>query len=120
MAQAFTDRLAAERGFSIRGASAGTEGGTSLNPFAVEAMREVGVPLDGHVPKLLTQAMVDGADRIVGMGCGVDATSCPARCLLAEDWGLDDPAGGPLERVRPIREEIRRRVERLLDEMEAA
>ena len=117
MAQAFTDRLAAERGLPIRGASAGTEGGKALNPFVVEAMAEVGVPLDGHVPKLLTQEMVDDADRIVGMGCGVDATSCPARFLLAEDWGLDDPAGGPIERVRPIRDEIRRRVEALLDDL---
>ena len=117
MAQAFTDRLAAERGLRVRGASAGTEAAAALNPFVVEAMAEVGIALDGQYPKLLTQAMADEADRTIGMGCGVEAASCPARFLLAEDWGLDDPAGGPIARVRPIRDEIRRRVERLLDEL---
>lgn len=100
MAQALTDRLATTRGLPVRGASAGTQGGKTL---------------DAHEPKLITQAMVDEADRIVGMGCGVDADSCPARFLMAEDRGLDDPAGGPIERVREIRDEIARRVGLLLD-----
>ncbi len=115
MAHALTDRLAATRGLPVRGASAGTQGGKDLNPFAVEAMREIGIPLDGHEPKIITQTMVDEADKIIGMGCGVDAESCPARFLMAEDWGLDDPAGGPIERVREIRDEIARRVGLLLD-----
>ncbi|RYG24204.1 hypothetical protein EON82_11520, partial [bacterium] len=91
MAEAFLNKLASERGLPIRGASAGTMGGKAINPMAAEAMREAGVPLDGHTPKLLTQEMADEADRIVGMGCGVDAEACPAKFLLAEDWGLDDP-----------------------------
>ena len=61
-------------------------------------MAEIGIPLDGQTPKQLTQEMADAADRIITMGCGVDATSCPARIHLSEDWGLDDPAGKPWRR----------------------
>ena len=56
--------------------------------------------MDGQ-PRPLTQDMADSADRIITMGCGVDATSCPARIHLSEDWGLDDPAGQPIERCDP-------------------
>jgi len=59
----------------------------------------------------------DGADRIISMGCGVDAAACPARFLATEDWGLDDPAGLPLQAVRAIRDQIRERVKQLLDEI---
>ena len=117
MAEALLTHAAKRRGLDVRGASAGTEGGKALNPMAVEAMRELGISMDGQTPKLLTQGMTDGADRIVSMGCGVDATSCPARFLLSDDWGLDDPAGQPIEKVREIRDEISRRVDELLDEM---
>ncbi|MFI5385128.1 MAG: arsenate reductase ArsC [Fimbriimonadales bacterium] len=114
MAEAFLQKLAAERGLSIRALSAGTVGGSRLNPMAVQAMAEIGIDMSGQEPKLLTQAMADEADRIITMGCGVDAAACPARFLVTEDWGLDDPAGRPIERVREIRDQIRDRVERLL------
>jgi arsenate reductase len=115
MAEAFTNAFAAERGLDWEASSAGTLGGGSINPAAADAMREIGVPLDGHYPKALTQEMADSADRIVSMGCGVDAEACPAKFLLTEDWGLDDPAGQPIERVRGIRDQIRVRVEAMLD-----
>ena len=118
MAEALLTHAAQQRGLDVCGASAGTEGGKSLNPMAVEAMRELGISMDGQAPKLLTQELADGADRIVSMGCGVDATSCPARFLLSDDWGLDDPAGQPIEKVREICDEISRRVDALLDELE--
>lgn len=117
MAEALTNHAARTRGMEVRALSAGTEGGKSLNPMAVRAIEELGLSMAGQSPKLLTQELVDGADRIFSMGCGVDATACPARFLLTDDWGLDDPAGEPIERVREIRDEIARRVETLLDEM---
>ena len=64
-----------------------------MNPMAVEAMGELGISMEGQAPKQLTQELADSATRIITMGCGVDATSCPARIHLSEDWGLDDPAG---------------------------
>lgn len=91
MAEAFTNALARERGLPIRALSAGTVVGEKINPMTEEVMREAGAPLDGLRPKQLTQQMADGADRVVTMGCGVDADSCPAHIHLSEDWGLDDP-----------------------------
>jgi arsenate reductase (thioredoxin) len=74
--------------------------------------------MEGQYPKQITQELVDSSDRVVGMGCGVDAAACPARFLLAEDWGLDDPAGQPIEKVREVRDRIRERVENLVAEYE--
>ena len=117
MAEGFFNHLAAQRGSPLRAASAGTLGGGVLNPTVVSAMAEVGVPIDAHVPKQLTRTMVDGASLVVSMGCGVDAEACPARFLVAEDWGLDDPKGQPLQVVREIRDVIRARCETLLDRL---
>ena len=72
----------------------------------------------GAAPKQLTQAMADTAERTITMGCGVDSEACPARFMVTEDWGLDDPAGQPIEKVREIRDQIRIRVQALLDELE--
>lgn len=107
MAEAFA------RAQGLMAESAGTLGAGTLNPVVVQAMEEIGVSVAGHHPKQLTQEMADRADLIVSMGCGVDADACPARFLITEDWGLDDPAGQPIEAVRQIRDEIRVRVEEL-------
>jgi arsenate reductase len=88
--------------------------------MAAQAMAEIGILLEGHHPKPLTQEMADRATSIVTMGCGVDAAACPARIYISEDWGLDDPAGQPIETVRRIRDEIRVKVDELLDRLEAA
>lgn len=117
MAEALLNHIASKKGLPLRAESAGTEGGKNLNPLAVEAMREIGIDMSAQSPKLLDQTMADRADRIVTMGCGVDADSCPARIHLSEDWGLDDPAGRPIEDVRRIRDQIRMRVERLVEQM---
>ena len=119
MAEAFTNAIAARRGLAVRGHSAGTEAGERVNPLAVQVMEEIGISLEGHAPRQLTQEMADEASRIITMGCGVEATSCPARMHLSEDWGLDDPAGKPIEKVREIRDQIHRRVEGLLSEIAA-
>jgi arsenate reductase (thioredoxin) len=118
MAEAFVNHLAAERDLPVRGLSAGTAAGSQINPLARAVMAEVGISMEGQTPKQLTQKMADAADRIITMGCGVDAEACPARIPLSEDWGLDDPAGQPVEKVREVRDQIRWHVEELLDEME--
>ena len=113
MAEAFAKRLGAD---VIEAVSAGTEPAESLNPVVVEAMKEIGYDMSGHYPKLLTPEMAEGADRIVTMGCGMDAATCPAAFLPTEDWGLDDPKGQPIETVREIRDQIRRKVEELVEQ----
>lgn len=118
MAEALLRHLARERGTEVVSASAGTLGAGSLNPVAVQALEEIGVSMEGQHPKQLTQALADSADRIVSMGCGVDAAACPARFLATEDWGLDDPAGQPLDVVRRIRDQITAKVGAMLDEIE--
>jgi arsenate reductase len=120
MAEAFLNRLAAERGLAVRGLSAGTMAGKSLNPLAAQAMAERGIPMEGQQPKLLTQPIADEADRIITMGCGVDAAACPARFLVTEDWALKDPAGRPIEEVRAIRDQIEAKVMEMLDDLEAS
>lgn len=120
MAEALTNHRAAERGIDVRAISAGTIAGERINPVAVQAMAEIGISMEAQAPKQLTRQMVDEAERTITMGCGVDAAACPARIYVSEDWGLDDPAGQPIEAVRAIRDRIRDRVESLLAEMSAA
>lgn len=115
MAEAMVNHLAKERGLDVRAASAGTVGGKVLNPTAVEVMAEIGISMEGQAPKFLTPTMVEKADEIISMGCGVDAEACPTKFLLTEDWGLDDPAGQPIERVREIRDQIKSFVEAKLE-----
>ena len=91
--------------------------GTEINPVARQVMDEIGVPMEGQSPKMLTQAMADSASKVITMGCGVDADLCPARIPLSEDWGLDDPNGQSIEKVREIRDLITAKVEKLLSEM---
>lgn len=117
MAEALTNHFARKRGLDVSAESAGTVGGKSLNAVAVEAMAELGVSMEGQQPKLLTQEMADRADRIISMGCGVDAEACPAKFLLTEDWELEDPAGQGIEAVRIIRDQIAVRVEGMLQDL---
>lgn len=114
MAEAFTNALSKGR---VRGVSAGTVAGDAINPAAEAAMTEVGISMAGQKPKQITQEMVDAADRVITMGCGVDADACPARFLVTEDWGLDDPKGQPVEQVREIRDQIRERVEAMIHDL---
>jgi len=114
MAEAFVNALSQGK---VRGISAGTQPGGSLNPMAIQAMEEIGILMQGHYPKLMTDEMIARSDRIITMGCGVEE-SCPAGFVPSEDWGLDDPRGQPIEKVREIRDQIRAKVEKLLEEME--
>ncbi len=112
MAAALLDRYADGR-VSVR--SAGSAPAESLNPAVVEAMREVGVDLTAEQPKLLTTEAVEASDVVITMGCGDTCPVFPGKRYL--DWSLDDPAGLPVDQVRPIRDEIDRRVRTLLDEL---
>lgn len=92
--------------------SAGSAPADAVNPAAVEAMAEVGIDITGRIPTLLTGDMVREADVVITMGCGDACPVFPGKRY--EDWRLDDPAGLGVVAVRPIRDEIRRRVEELL------
>ena len=95
--------------------SAGSAPADSINPVAVEAMAEVGIDIAGNQPKVLTAAAVEVADVVITMGCGDACPFFPG--TRYEDWALEDPAGQGIEAVRPIRDEIRGRVEALLAEL---
>ncbi len=95
--------------------SAGSTPAENINPVAVEAMAERGVDIAGAQPRTWTEGMVESADVIVSMGCGDACPVLPGRRYL--DWELDDPAGLDLVGVRPIRDEIERRVRGLLLEL---
>lgn len=82
-----------------------------------EAMREIGIDIHSQKPKPLTLQMLEGADRVITMGCGVEE-SCPASFAPVTDWALDDPEGRSIEKVREIRDEIKTRVEALIKELE--
>ena len=110
MAAAFF-RAAADEA-KATGISAGTEPGERVHPVVVEAMLEVGIDLRGIVPLKLTDAMAESAAMLVTMGCG---EACPyVAGLRREDWPLEDPKGKPMDVVRAIRDDVRRRVEDLV------
>lgn len=115
MAEAFAKKLGKGK---IIAESAGTEPADGLNPTVVQAMEEFGYDMSGHYPKIMTIEMVNSADRMITMGCGVDAEGvCPASFIPTEDWGLEDPKGRPIEKLREIRDEIKVRVEKLIEEI---
>jgi arsenate reductase (thioredoxin) len=112
MAAAFLTHLSAG---AVEVRSAGSEPADQVNPAAVQAMAEVGIDIATEKPKILTDQAVRESDVVITMGCG---DSCPFYWgKRYEDWVLDDPAGKDLAAVRPIRDEIRRRVEALLDDL---
>ena len=113
MAAALLERHA--RG-SVRVRSAGSEPAERLHPAVVRAMGEIGIDLAAERPKLLQADAVRSSDVVITMGCG---DACPVfPGIRYEDWELDDPAGKPIGAVRAIRDEIDRRVRRLLGELE--
>jgi arsenate reductase len=109
MAAGFVQQLGEGR---IEVLSAGSQPADSVNPAAVEAMAEVGIDIATEQPKLLTDSAVQTADVVITMGCGDECPFYPGKRY--EDWVLDDPAGQGVEAVRPIRDEIKSRVEALI------
>ncbi|MCL4845133.1 MAG: arsenate reductase ArsC [Acidobacteria bacterium] len=111
MAAAFFNLLA-DPG-KARARSAGTSPGTKVHPEVVEVMREVGLDLSGAQPARLTQELAESASLLITMGCGDECPVVPG--LRRDDWPLEDPKGKPLDLVRRIRDDIRGRVQALLE-----
>ncbi len=109
MAAAFLKQKAAG---AVEVLSAGSEPAGEVNPAVVAVMAEKSIDLRGERPKLLSDSAVKTADIVVTMGCGDTCPIYPGKRY--EDWQLDDPAGLPPDQVRPIRDEIERRVDALL------
>ncbi|MCI4674561.1 arsenate reductase ArsC [Candidatus Mycolicibacterium alkanivorans] len=112
MALGYFTHLAGERAVAWSG---GSEPGTEVNPAAIAAMSEVGIDITGEYPKPWTDEIVQAADVVVTMGCGDACPIFPGKRY--ENWDLTDPAGQTVEAVRPIRDEIERRVRGLLEEL---
>jgi arsenate reductase len=112
MAAGWLTALAGDR---IEVRSAGTMPADRVNPVAVDAMREVGIDITAATPKVLTGEAVRASDVVITMGCGDECPYYPGTRYL--DWPLDDPAGQGIEAVRPIRDQIKVNVERLVAEL---
>jgi arsenate reductase len=105
-------------GDHLRVRSGGSEPADRVNPSVVQAMSEVGIDIVGEFPKPWTDEAVRAADVVVTMGCGDSCPYVPGTRYV--DWELDDPAGKPVEAVRPVRDEIERRVRGLMAELNVA
>ena len=112
MAAGWLRELAGDR---VEVRSAGSIPADQINSVAVEAMREVGIDITAEQPKVLTTEAVQDSDVVITMGCGDACPFFPGKRY--EDWKLDDPAGQGIDAVRPIRDEIKGRVETLLAEL---
>ena len=109
MAAGWLRELAGDR---VEVRSAGSMPADQINPVAVQAMREVGIDITAEQPKVLTTAAVQGSDVVITMGCGDECPFYPGTRYI--DWKLDDPAGQGIDAVRPIRDDIRARIEGLI------
>ena len=114
MAAGYLQALAGDR---IQVLSAGTQPKDQVNPSAIEAMAEEGIDIANNVPKVLSDETVKDSDYVITMGCGDACPFFPGKTYL--DWPLNDPAGKGVEEVRPIRDEIRAKVEALIAEIDA-
>jgi len=112
MSQALFERAAGARDHAL---SAGTTPADRVHPGVIEVMRELGIDLSGRTPRGLTRELAQRADVVVTMGCGDECPYIPGKRYI--DWDLADPAGLPLDQVRTIRDEIARRVEALVSEL---
>jgi arsenate reductase (thioredoxin) len=111
MAAAFFNQLADPN--QARAISAGTQPADRVHPEVLQTMREVGVDLSTARPQKLTTEIAAGARHLVTMGCGEECPFLPG--LKVQDWPLEDPKGKPVERVREIRDDVRRRVKEMID-----
>ncbi len=115
IAEALFNKLAEESGVNWRAMSAGTQPGDNVYPETKEVIEEEEIVFEGK-PKLLTQEMVEKASLIITMGCGAQS-ACPAVSLPTEDWKLSDPKGKSLEEFRKLKDEIKKRVKLLIDQL---
>ena len=115
MSAALFERAAGGRHQAL---SAGTTPGARVHPEVVEVMRELGIDLSDRKPQLLTRELAEQADVVVTMGCGDQCPYIPGKRYL--DWDLQDPKGRPVDEVRATRDDIARRVEQLVAELDRA
>jgi arsenate reductase len=107
----------ASAGKGLAAKSTGNKPADKVNPLAVQVMKEMGIDISRHKPKMITPEMVMEADKVVLMGCGRDA--CPLVPKEVVDWQIEDPAGKDLRKFREVRDKIKRKVEALISELEA-
>jgi protein-tyrosine-phosphatase len=116
MAEGFFNQKYAPKGYLA--ISAGTRPASQINPVAVEVMKEVGVDIGSQKSKIITEDMIKSSEKSVNMGC-MDKTECPLLFINnIVDWGIEDPKGKPIEKVRGIRDEIDRRVKEIAQSLQ--
>lgn len=115
MAEGFFNKYAAK---DYRAVSSGTKPVSQINPLAIQAMNEAGIDISAQMSKIITEDMIRESAKAVNMGC-MDRADCPLLFLNNPiDWGIEDPKGQPIEKVRGIRDEIERRVKGLVKNLE--
>lgn len=115
MAEAFLNKLAKGQAVAV---SAGAKPALKVDEKAVEVMKEIGIDVSEQRPKALTMKMVEEADVVITMGCG--ANVCPVVPKRVEEWKIEDPAGKPIAKFREVRNEIRKRIEKLVETLKNA
>jgi len=116
MAEAFFNNKYAANGY--RAVSAGTKPASQINPVAVQAMQEIGIDISGNKSKIVTEDMIKSSAKTVNMGC-MDQSECPILFINnVVDWGIEDPKGKPIEKVRAIRDDIEKRVKEIAASLE--
>jgi protein-tyrosine-phosphatase len=112
MAEGIFNALAGEKAYAKSG---GNKPAETVNPLAIQIMKEVGIDISKNKPKKITAEMIEEADKVILMGCGAD--SCPNVPKAVVDWQIEDPDGWGIETFREVRDTIRRKVEELLSEL---
>ena len=116
MAEGFFNQKYAPKGY--RAISAGTRPVSQINHLAIQAMKEIGIDISGQKSKIITEDMIKSSEKSVNMGC-IDKAECPMLFLNnVIDWGIEDPKGKPIEKVRKIRDEIEIRVKEIAQSLE--
>jgi arsenate reductase len=113
MAEGFFNQKYRPKGY--RAVSAGTRPASQINPLAVQVMKEVGIDISSQKSKIITEDMIKASEKSVNMGC-MDKSECPVLFINnVVDWGIEDPKGKPIEKVREIRDDIDRRVREIAE-----
>ena len=116
MAEGFFNQRYAPNGY--RAISAGTRPVSQINPLAVQAMSEVGIDISSQKSKIITEDMIKSSAKSVNMGC-IERAECPMLFMNSViDWGVEDPKGKPIEKIREIRDEIERRVKEIAESLQ--
>jgi arsenate reductase (thioredoxin) len=116
IAEGFFNQKYAPKGY--RAISAGTRPASQINPLAIQVMNEIGVDISSQKSKIITEDMIKSSEKSVNMGC-IDNAECPMLFINdVVDWGIEDPKGKPIEKVREIRDEIERRVKEIAQSLQ--